>query len=312
MKTILRIGTRRSPLALWQAAYVKQRLEGSDPYLECHLVHMETKGDRLLDVPLAKIGGKGLFIKEIEEALLRREIDLAVHSLKDMPSELPPGLILGAVPTREDPRDVLLTNDTSLTLDTLEQGARIGTSSLRRRAQLKRHRNDFEIVPLRGNVGTRIRKLKAGEMDAVVLAYAGIKRIGEINRIAHLIDPEVCLPAIGQGVLGIEVREEDTMTRDVLQPLHDPHTALVVTAERAFLAHLHGGCQVPIGGLCVLANGVLALAGLVASLDGARCIRKEIKGAPEFAEDLGRALADEILRAGGDKILEGIYGEKEG
>jgi hydroxymethylbilane synthase len=312
MKTILRIGTRRSPLALWQAEHVKTRLEASHPNLDCQLVYIITKGDKILDVPLARIGGKGLFIKEIEDALLRREIDCAVHSLKDMPSELPSGLVLGATPPREDPRDVLLTRDTSVSLDTAPMGTRIGTSSLRRIAQLRRYRNDLDLIPMRGNVGTRIKKMDTGDVDALVLACAGIKRIGETRRISQFLNPEICLPAIGQGVLGIEVREDDKKIQELLQPLNDTSTAFTVTAERAFLAHLHGGCLVPIGGLGIVSDGMLTLTGLVASLDGTECIRKYIRGIPESAEDLGRALADQILKAGGERILNDVYGKAEG
>jgi hydroxymethylbilane synthase len=308
MKAILHIGTRKSPLALWQAEYVKERLETLHPGLQCRLVRIVTQGDKILDVPLARVGGKGLFIKEIEQALLEGEIDLAVHSLKDMPAEIPRGLVLGAVPAREDPRDVLVAANPSLTLDTLPQEASIGTSSLRRMAQLHHFRRDLRVVPLRGNVGTRLQKVAGGAVDAVVLAYAGVMRLGEAHRISQIVDPEICLPAIGQGALGIEVREDDQRTRDLLHPLHDAGTAVAVSAERAFLARLQGGCQVPIGGLSGLDRGRLSLTGLVASLDGREYVKDTIQGSPEAAEELGRELAERVLGRGGGKILREIYG----
>lgn len=307
MSLVLRIGTRRSQLALWQAEYVKRTLETLHPGLQCRLVKIVTKGDKLLDVPLAAIGGKGLFIKEIEEALSRGDIDVAVHSLKDVPSELPPGLCLAALPPREDPRDALLTKETRATLQTLRWGARIGTSSVRRGVQLKRLRNDFEIVSVRGNVGTRIKRLDTGELDALVLAYAGLKRLGQTNRIAQILDPEICLPAVGQGALALEARQDDRTVLRLLEPLDDPTTRVPVGAERAFLHALGGGCQVPIAGLGRLSGDTLQLSGLVASLDGTDYIRREIEGPAASAAELGSRLAREILSAGGETILDVFY-----
>jgi hydroxymethylbilane synthase len=307
MSLVLRIGTRRSELALWQAEYVKRTLETLNPGLECRLVKIVTKGDKMRNVPLAAIGGKGLFIKEIEEALSRGEIDVAVHSLKDVPSELPPGLCLAALPPREDPRDALLAKEPHAALETLRSGARIGTSSLRRAVQLKRLRADFEIVPVRGNVGTRIKRLDAGELDALVLAYAGVKRLGQTSRISQILDPEICLPAVGQGALALEARQDDRTVQSLLEPLDDRATAISVGAERAFLYGLGGGCQVPIAGLGRLSGDTLRLSGLVASLDGQDYIRREIEGPAASAAELGSRLAREILSAGGEAILSVFY-----
>ncbi len=264
-------------------------------------------------IPLAALGGKGLFIKEIEEALLRREIDLAVHSLKDVPCELPKGLMVGAVPRREDPRDALITRDGKGTIETLRYGAKIGTSSLRRAAQLKHIRSDFDIVPIRGNVGTRIARLAKDNLDAVVLAYAGIKRLGLEHHICQVLEPEVCLPAIAQGALAVEVRQDDTMVQNLIGTLNDYETMIAVTAERSFLETLQGGCRVPIAGLATIADGVLALAGLVARSDGSECIRRERKGPCELeaARQLGMVLAHEVLDAGGEAILREWYGVRQ-
>ena len=302
----LRIGTRRSPLALWQAEHVKGLLERHHPGLRCTLTRIVTEGDKILEVSLARFGGKGLFVKAIEEALLRKEIDLAVHSMKDLPSELPAGLILGAIPAREDPRDALICSHPDLRLSDLPAGACLGTSSLRRASQLRYHRPDLMTAPARGNVETRLKRLEEGRFDGIVLALAGLKRLGQAHRVSQVLEPEVCLPAIGQGALAIEIREDDKALLEMLRPLHDAKTATAVTAERAFLAALGGGCHVPVACHGELSQGSLTLVGLVAGLDGSVCIRRRSQGAPENALSLGRGLADEVARAGGREILEQI------
>ena len=306
MGKVLRIGTRRSPLAVWQAEHIKGLLETHHPGLSCTLTRIVTEGDRILEVSLARFGGKGLFVKAIEDALLRKEIDLAVHSMKDLPSDLPAGLILGAVPAREDPRDALICREPGLRLPDLRPGACVGTSSLRRASQLRFHRRDLVTAPARGNVETRLRRLEEGRFDGIVLAMAGLKRLGQTHRISQALEPEICLPAIGQGALAIETREDDTALIETLRPLHDPRTAAEVTGERAFLATLGGGCHVPVACLGELSNSALTLVGLVASLDGSVCIRRRCHGTAENAVSLGRDLAEQIRRAGGEEILEEI------
>jgi hydroxymethylbilane synthase len=302
----LRIGTRRSPLALWQADHVKRELEKHHPGLRCTLSRIVTEGDRIREVSLARFGGKGLFVKALEEAMLRDEIDLAVHSMKDLPAELPPGLTVGAIPVREDPRDALICREPESGLSDLPPGACIGTSSLRRASQLRFCRPDLTTALARGNVETRLRKLEEGRFDAIVLAVAGLKRLGQTHRISEVLDPQVCLPAIGQGALAIEIREDDEETFEMLRPLHDPQTATAVTAERAFLETIGGGCHVPVACLGALSGGSLTLVGLVASLDGSVCIRKRCQGAPEKARSMGKRLAEQIRRGGGQEILEEI------
>ncbi len=303
MGRTLSIGTRKSPLALWQAEHVKALLEKQVPGLTCSLVRIVTKGDKILDVPLAQVGGKGLFVNEIENAMLRGEIDLAVHSMKDLPAELPTGLVLGAIPPREDPRDVLLFNKEGITLKDLPPGSRIGTSSLRRASQLRCFRRDLVMAPVRGNVGTRIRRLEEGRYDAIVLALAGLKRLGRAQRADEILDPEICLPAIGQGALAIEARESDEELLSVLQGLHDPDTAVAIEGERSFLETVEGSCQIPIGCYGRLSGGILVLTGLIATLDGSTRIRRNLEGPAEEAASLGRRLAQEILAAGGREIL---------
>lgn len=302
MRHPLRIGTRGSALALWQAGWVKSRLEALRPGLTAEIVVIKTTGDKILDVPLARIGGKGLFLKEIEEALLAGSIDLAVHSLKDVPAEIPEGLLLAAIPPREDPRDAFISR-TAATLQALPRGARVGTSSLRRQAQILHLRPDLQVIPLRGNVETRLRKLDEGVYDAVILAAAGLHRMGWPRRITAYCPPAEILPAIGQGALGMEARKDDAPTLALLGPLHDPETARCVLAERAFLRRLGGGCQVPIAGHAALHEGFI-LEGLVASPDGKQMIRQAITGPPSEGEALGVQLAERILRAGGREILE--------
>lgn len=301
------IGTRGSQLALWQAEWVQARLREIAPSVSIRLERIRTSGDKILDVPLAKIGGKGLFVKEIEEALSRGDIDLAVHSMKDVPSVLPEGLAIVCIPVREDARDALLTGNRVAFRD-LPAGATVGTSSLRRQAQLLAHRPDLNVVMLRGNVNTRLRKLQEGEFDAIVLAAAGLTRLGWAEHVTEYLPPALSLPAVGQGALGIESRADDTFVRELLDPINDHRTSVAVSAERAFLDRLEGGCQVPIAGHAVIEDRTVRFEGLVASVDGTRVIRDRIEGPVEQAAPLGTALADRILGAGGRQILDRIYG----
>jgi len=302
----IRIGTRGSQLALWQARWVQSRIQSIEPDAEIELTTIKTIGDKILDVPLAKVGGKGLFVKEIEEAILDGRVDLAVHSMKDMPSELPEGLVIGAVPEREMPGDVLLSRK-DLRLSELPEGAQIGTSSLRRGAQLLACRPDLRIVPLRGNIDTRIRKLDTENLDAIVLAAAGVRRLGLQTRVTEYLDVDIMVPAVGQGTLCIECRKNDDMLRPILDAMEDPGTRTVVTAERAFLARLEGGCQVPIAGHGILENDRLQVTGLVAELDGKTVIRESLDGLPEKAEEIGTSLADILLERGAREILDAVY-----
>lgn len=301
------IGTRGSRLALWQAEWVKAEIERLAPTTTVRLEIIKTKGDKILDVPLAKVGGKGLFVKEIEEALLDGRVDLAVHSMKDMPAEIPPGLAIGAVPRREDPRDAVVSRG-NLALRDLPRNARVGTSSLRRAAQIRAVRPDVEITSLRGNLDTRLSKLDSGEMDAIILAMAGLKRMGFADRVAEAISPEVLLPAVGQGALCIEIRANDPLASDLADRMNDPATRTVVLAERAFLLRLEGGCQVPIAAHGTLDGDRLSLVGLVASLDGATIIRDRISGPADEAESLGRRLGDALLDQGARSILASLTG----
>lgn len=307
-KTILKIATRQSPLALWQANYVKDRLIQLYPALSVELVPMVTKGDVILDTPLAKIGGKGLFVKELETALLNGEADIAVHSMKDVPMQFPQGLGLSVICPREDPRDAFVSNKYR-TLNELPQGAVVGTSSLRRQCQLKQLRPDLDIRSLRGNVGTRLSKLDQGDYDAVILASAGLIRLRLSERIASFIEPEISLPAAGQGAVGIECRVDDQDVHQLLAPLADATTTACVLAERAMNNRLQGGCQVPIGGYAVLQNNEIHLRALVGALDGSAIIRAEGKSAVENGEELGVQIAEQLLRQGADKILQSIYRE---
>ncbi len=307
-RSSLVVGTRGSPLALWQAKWVQQQLREIAPQLSVEVQRIKTSGDKILDVPLAKIGGKALFVKEIEEALLRGEIDLAVHSMKDVPTALPDGLGILCIPVRENPQDVLVSRQ-GQTLEQLPTGARIGTSSLRRQAQLLRRRPDFHISMLRGNLDTRLRKVREGEFDAIVLAAAGLRRMGWVDQVTEYLAPEVSLPAIGQGALAIEGRTSDSFVRDLLQPLDDPPTRTAVTAERALLDRLEGGCQVPIGAHATITGDRLALDALIASVDGRRVVRDRIEGPVSDARDLGLHLAERLLSQGGDEILKEIYGK---
>lgn len=302
----LKIATRQSPLALWQANYVKDRLQQLYPDLTIELVPMVTKGDVILDSPLAKIGGKGLFVKELENALLNKEADIAVHSMKDVPMQFPEGLGLAVICQREDPRDAFVSHSYR-TFAELPQGAVVGTSSLRRQCQLKALRPDLDIRSLRGNVGTRLSKLDNGDYDTIILASAGLIRLGLADRIASFIDVEQSLPAAGQGAVGIECRTDDAQVQALLAPLADAETTYCVLAERAMNNHLQGGCQVPIGGYAVLQQGQLYLRALVGDIDGSRIIRAEGKSAVENAEVLGVQIAEQLLAQGADKILQAIY-----
>ena len=302
----LKIATRQSPLALWQANFVKDQLEKFHPTLSVELVPMVTKGDVILDSPLAKIGGKGLFVKELENALLEKRADIAVHSMKDVPMEFPEGLVLSVICKREDPRDAFVSN-TYRSLDELPQGAIVGTSSLRRQCQLKQLRPDLDIRSLRGNVGTRLSKLDNGEYDAIILASAGLIRLGLAERIASFIEVEQSLPAAGQGAVGIECRVDDEEVKALLAPLADATTTTCVLAERAMNTRLQGGCQVPIGGYAIEQDGKVFLRALVGETDGSAIIRAEGKSAVENAEALGVSIAEQLLAQGADKILAKIY-----
>jgi hydroxymethylbilane synthase len=306
LSNILRIGTRGSQLALWQANWVKEQLIRKHPDLDVEIHTIKTTGDKILDVPLAKVGGKGLFVKEIEEALMENSVDLAVHSMKDVPTELPDGLGIVAVSEREDPRDAVLGQNKTPILE-LPQGAKIGTSSLRRQAQLFAARPDFDIEPLRGNINTRLRKLREGMYDAIILAMAGVKRLGWDKEVTEVIDPGVMLPAIGQGALGIETRLTDESTLERIAFLNDEATSSCVAAERAFLHRLEGGCQVPIPAYAVREGDEVLLTGLVGSVDGTRIIKDSDRGPASGAAQLGDTLANRILEAGGREILEEVY-----
>jgi hydroxymethylbilane synthase len=307
MEQKIRVGTRGSALALWQAEWVKARLEDLWPTLQIELVPIKTSGDKIQDVSLAQVGGKGLFVKEIEEALLGGTIDLAVHSMKDLPGDLPDGLMISAVPEREDPRDVLITRQGE-TLAELPAGTRVGTSSLRRQALLLSLNPGLQVEMLRGNVDTRLRKQRDGIVDAIVLAAAGLKRLGITPEHSCVLDEYVFLPAIGQGALGIETRSDDVVVQRV-RPLHHEETAVAVSAERAFLRRMGGSCRTPLAAKGTVVHGIVHLAALVASPDGRRIIRGELEGPIDEAEKTGAALAETLLAQGGQAILEelGVY-----
>ena len=304
----IRIATRKSALALWQADYVKARLEAAHPGLRVTLVPMVSRGDKLLDSPLSKIGGKGLFVKELETALLDNEADIAVHSMKDVPMDFPEGLGLYCICEREDPRDAFVSN-TYTSLDELPQGSIVGTSSLRRQAQLLTRRPDLEIRFLRGNVNTRLAKLDAGEYDAIILAAAGLIRLGFEDRITSAISVDDSLPAGGQGAVGIECRSADSEIHALLAPLHHQDTATRVTAERALNKHLNGGCQVPIACYAVLEGEQIWLRGLVGDPNGGRLLSAQARAPRGDAEALGVQVAEDLLSQGADEILKAVYGE---
>lgn len=301
----LRIATRKSPLALWQANYVKSALEQAHPELEVELLAMSTRGDKILDTPLAKVGGKGLFVKELEHAMLEDRADIAVHSMKDVPMEFPEGLGLAIICKREDPADALVSNKYSA-LAELPEGAVVGTSSFRRQCQLREARPDLKIADLRGNVGTRLSKLDAGEYDAIILAAAGLKRLELEARIRESLSFVDCLPAGGQGAVGIECRTQDIETLKLLDCLHDADTACRVVAERAVNARLQGGCQVPIASFALLEGDELYLRALVGNLDGTVIIRSEIRGDRHQAEHLGLSVAEDLLSQGAEEILSAL------
>lgn len=312
------IGTRGSKLALWQAEWIKSELQKLNPGLDVELNRIKTRGDKILDVSLAKVGGKGLFVKEIEEALLRKEADIAVHSMKDVPTEFPPELHLAVITKREDPRDAFISQKSGSSqedsgfrfnsFNDLPDGATVGTSSLRRSSQLLSIRPDLEIVQLRGNVDTRLRKLDEGEYDAIILAAAGVKRLGWGDRITETLPADISLPAIGQGAVGIECRIDDDFISQLISPLEHRETSICVRAERAFLNKLEGGCQVPIAAHARLLDEKVVIEGLVASVSGDRIIRDRMEGNPDSADSLGIQLAEELLSRGAKEILDEVYG----
>jgi hydroxymethylbilane synthase len=299
----LRIGSRGSQLALWQANYISALLRTRGHEVEIEIIH--TTGDKISDVALAKVGTKGMFTKEIEEALAAGRVDLAVHSLKDLPTELPKGFEIAAITERQDPRDAFCSRHYAK-IEDLPKGARVGTSSLRRQAQLKAIRPDLDVHPLRGNVDTRLGKLEEGQYDAIILASAGLKRLGKMQLIQQIIPAEIMCPAAGQGALGIEIREGDAKTRDLLSFLNDPTARAATTCERALLNRLGGGCQVPIGAFAEVRNGKLHLESIVADPDGTKLLRDSRDGADP--EKLGNEAGASLLERGGDAILEAVYG----
>jgi hydroxymethylbilane synthase len=303
------IATRGSKLALWQAEWIKSLLLEINPDFDIELNKIKTTGDKILDVPLAQVGGKGLFVKEIEEAMLRGEADLAVHSMKDVPTDLPKGLHLSAITKREDPRDAFIAGKDIKNFSDLPQGANIGTSSLRRICQLLNVRPDLKITQLRGNVDTRLRRVAEGEFDAIILATAGVKRLGFAERITERLPVEVSLPAIGQGAVGIECRVDDEFINSLLNKLNHAETSVCVRAERAFLKKLEGGCQVPIAAYAQLINKKIVMEGLVGSVDGNTLIKDRIEGDPEKAESIGTTLAEKLLAGGAKEILDEFYGQ---
>lgn len=306
MDNVVRIATRQSPLALWQAHYVRDRLLACHPDLVVELFPIVTRGDIILDSPLSKVGGKGLFVKELEVALLEKRADIAVHSMKDVPVEFPQGLGLVTICEREDPRDAFVSNRYS-SLDELPEGSIVGTSSLRRQCQLRAGRPDLIVRDLRGNVGTRLSKLDNNEYDAIILAAAGLKRLNLEQRITGYFSPEQSLPAVGQGAVGIECRLDDERILELLNPLNDTDTQIRVLAERAMNTRLEGGCQVPIGSYALIEGETLWLRALVGNPDGSAIIRAEMRGPVTEAEQIGIRLADELLDKGAKEILQNVY-----
>ena len=304
----LRIASRESALALWQSHHIKQQLESLHPGLEVEVVGMTTKGDQILDVPLAKVGGKGLFVKELETSLLKEETDIAVHSMKDVPMEFPEGLGLSVICKRHSPFDAFVSNRYD-SLDALPQGAIVGTSSLRRQSQLSSLRPDLEIKTLRGNVNTRLAKLDAGEYDAIILAESGLRRLGFDDRVKMALPSDISLPAVGQGALGIECRTGDSWVEQLIAPLSDRETEACVRAERAMNKRLQGGCQVPIAGFATLNQSTIELHALVASVDGTEILRSFETGSAENAEEIGERAAEALLGQGADKILAEVYSQ---
>ena len=309
MQKLIKIGTRASLLAMAQSTNIKNLIEKQYPDVTVELVKIVTKGDKILDVPLAMVGGKGLFVKELEDAMLQHDVDMAVHSMKDVPAELPDGLHLGIITKREDPRDAFISNEYKTFAD-LPAGARIGTSSLRRKSQLGLLRKDLAIQDLRGNLDTRLRKLDEKQYDAIILAAAGLNRLKLSHRATSYFSPVEMLPAVGQGAVGIELRKADEELLQGLLFLQDEATSVAVTAERGFLARLEGGCQVPIGAFAEVNGSQFTLTGLVASVNGEVMVKKEVTGNSADAEAIGRQLAEEILTMGGKEILEEVYGSE--
>lgn len=302
----IKIGTRGSKLALFQANWVRERLLEKKPQLNIKIIKIRTTGDKIQNAPLSKIGGKGLFVKEIEEALIEKRIDLAVHSIKDVPTDLPNGLHLSVITKREDPRDVLISKG-EIPLKDLPVGSKIGTSSLRRQIQLLHFRNDFNLIPLRGNLDTRLKKLDSMDLDAIVIAYAGLKRLGLENRLTEIIPIEISIPAIGQGSLGIETRVGDEEIESEIMFLNDEDSFISISAERSFLKRLGGGCQVPIAAFGRIEQGILKLDAMVGSKDGRKILRKKIEGDPKNAVFLGFKLAEILLEDGAREILSEFY-----
>ncbi len=305
---ILKIGTRGSKLALAQSRWVKERIEAQYSHIRVELVEIKTTGDKIIGSPLSKIGGKGLFVKEIEEALMEGQVDVAVHSMKDVPTELPEGLMISTFPEREDPHDALVSLGDQ-PIDQVPKGSKVGTSSLRRAAQLLFVRPDLELAPLRGNIDTRLRKLKSGDLSAIVLAVSGLKRLGLTNRISQVIPYEHLLPAVGQGALALEVRTDNDETVEMLRFMNHEPSEITIKAERAFLRELEGGCQVPIAAFAHLDGQGLVVEGLVAEPDGSKLIRDDTSGEKGQAKELGITLARRLLNQGADRILERVYGK---
>lgn len=309
MKNHIRIGSRGSQLALWQARWVKTRLEEWHQGIDVIIERIKTTGDKIVDVPLAKVGGKGLFVKEIEESLLNNRIDIAVHSMKDLPTAIPDGLVIVAITRREDPRDVIISKE-GVSLSDLKFNARIGTSSLRRQAQILNFRPDLCILQLRGNLDTRIKKLYSEDFDAVIVAAAGVKRMGWEEKVSEFLPYNISLPAIGQGALGIEVRENDSDIIKMTEGFNHYETSIGVGAERAFLKRLEGGCQVPVAAFGKISDSRLLLEGMIGSIDGKRLFREKIEGDLDRGDEIGVRLAERLLDMGGDEILREVYGRK--
>jgi hydroxymethylbilane synthase len=309
-KMILKIGTRGSKLALSQSEWIKTQIAALYPDLRVEIIRIKTKGDRILDSPLSKIGGKGIFVKEIEDALLRGDVDLAVHSIKDVPADLPDGLHLPVFPEREDPRDIFISAAYN-SLDELPERATVGTGSLRRSAQLLHIRPDLDVVSIRGNVDSRLRRAESGDIQAIILAAAGLKRLGLYPKVCQFLSVDKFLPAIGQGALGLEIRQDDDRILDLIGSLNHGPTEVAVKAERAFLKRLEGGCQVPIAGYGRIEEEEIVLNGMVAELDGSRIIKGELRGKGDRPEELGIRLAESLLSEGAEEILARVYGGGE-
>jgi hydroxymethylbilane synthase len=307
IKPIIKIGTRGSKLALTQSSMIREMILKQHPDIKVELVIIKTKGDKIIDSPLSKIGGKGLFVKEIEEALLDKSVDIAVHSIKDVPAELPNGLSIPFYPERENPADAFLSCKFKRLID-LPSGARVGTGSLRRSSQLLNKRPDLDIIPIRGNVDTRIKRLESGEFDAIILAASGLNRLGLLSKITELLSPPEYIPAVGQGALGIEVRENDIECNRLLEFLNHNETAIAVKAERSFLHRLEGGCQVPLGAYACIDKGKILIHGMVSDLIGSMVVKKSLTGSIGHPEQTGKTLAEQLLDMGADKILAEVYG----